>query len=352
MTITITVTPELNVGYGKIAAANRYANDSQTQQAAAEVRGFVKQVSDKAACGCIDGRCVMGTLAGQALLGPKLAGGIAETSLGSLELNDYFGDGKSILNHLGRTVELLEDGGLPVRFHIDANHRDYVMNQIKAYRQKLAPISSLDDFIAELETADIDYNGTGCGMGDQFVAATANLAERRRPHESDQQMQDRLAFIRTYTAAIKGDQFDQASFDRQMGRANHLVDSGHLEGWNSLKALIIADRALQDRGLKDGALPRIDVLENSDQGVSGHIEDFVVVNKVPGTTVDQTAYARATARQIFTVDDWMSQRIGHKMAPTGGTIAQAQAIAQAVTAMNLAGYVQLADGSQRAIIFS
>jgi hypothetical protein len=366
MQVQYAVTPPLEVGYGKIAAANQMNND-QAHEFAKETRNYIEETSLAAGCGCIDGRCVLHTLDGhESKLGPKTAGGIEITTLLSMEMSNAFNDGKSVYSHAVRVIDVLEDGNMPIRFHIDADHEEGVFGAISKYRDEFAEVQNIDDFvmaIEELELTDAEKAlGTGCGMSDQLQGAASNMARLPRKYtdlagneqtESSEEVEQRLSFIKGTSAAIDGSGFSEEVFEHHVDKATELLESGFFKGWSSLKMLVLADRILAERGLGDGVMSRLEVLETSKQGVHGHVEDLISVTKAPGYTINQTKLYRETGKQVFTYDQWIARPVANA---TVGSLTNSEALEQSVaqgfTEVNVAGAYQLTNGTQRAAIFS
>lgn len=356
-----TVTPELNRGYGRISAANRM-NDEEAQEAAVEARAYIESVSDGAPCGCIDGRCVLHALNGEASeLGPKTAGGAAVSTLLGMELDASFPDTSSVYSDFAHVITTLEDDGkLPVRFHIDADHEAKVKDIILQFRKELSDVVELEDFLAKVAEAELKISGSGCGMNDQLVGATSRVADTPGRYmgidgiersETAEEVADRLTFLKATGAAVQGSSFNEELFDIQARRATVLRD-GKFKDWDSLKALLVADRVLGSRGVKDGVMSRLEVLETSNKGVHGHVEDLALFILRLGTTFNQSKYYQETGKQAFTYDVWVSDLIAHAGAASlADTTARYEGIRQAVTIVNLGGAYQLIDGTQRAVIY-
>lgn len=116
---------------------------------------------------------------------------------------------------------------------------------------------------------------------------------------------------------------------------------------------MLADWTLRQRGEANGVYPRLEVLETTDQGVHGHVEDLVGVNKRHGTSLNQTKYDQQTGKMMFWYDQWLANITASTVKDAGGdSSAQQESLAQAVTEANVAGTFQLIDGSQRAVIYT
>lgn len=357
MQVQFTITPELRSGYGGIYAVNRM-NDDEAQERAAGTRSHMVEVHKGVGCGCIDGRCVLHTLdKEESLVGPKTAGGIAITTLGAMELAGAFESG-SVYSHFAHVIDILEDDGdTPVRFHIDADHEDEVERTIVAARKKLDGTTSMDDIINKLLQLDVP-SGTGCGMDDQLAPAFSNMARVERTYkdengveqiETQAKVEARLEYMRSIAGAIKDSVFSEEIFEQHVAQATKLVESNHFSQWDSMRALILADVVLQNRGVKNGVFSRLEVLETSEAGVHGHVEDLICVNKRRDTTLDQNAYFHETGFMVFWFDEWLSEDVAETA--TSNEAIQ-RSVSQGVTSINVAGAFQLTDGTQRAVIYT
>jgi hypothetical protein len=363
MKVMVQVTPELGVGYGSIDTAS--ITDQEAESRAEILRDYLTKVNPQAGCGCIDGRCLLHTMAGkEALPGPKLGGGHAITSLFALELDDYFRDNGTALEHFTRTAWLLERAanngkGSPIRFHTDSDTFTVIQATLKDYEDELSNIQTLSEFIAAVEAADLSGKKTACGMNDSLESAFTNMSslpkeiqiDGLRRLETSEEVDRRLGFIRSITEAL-ADNFDEQTFKSHIARATKLTKAGHFKNWHSLQALLAAEKVLRDLNSDDSILDRIDVLQSTNQGVHGHIEWAVVGNKLPGLTLDSTHYTRDTGLQVFTVDIWKAYDTAPIFAVPGDQRQHTQNVAQGMIAAQPAGYVSLGAGKQRGIILT
>lgn len=232
---------------------------------------------------------------------------------------------------------------------------------LKRSEEEFADLTDINDFINAVMAMEFDDEGTGCGMDDQLVGATSNMARVSRTYKNDgveqtetpEQVEARLEFVQSVSAAIEGDAFDTDIFEQQVENATAKVEAGYLDDWAGIKALMVAHRVLRDRGVEGGALSRIEVLQTSDEGVHGHVEEAIVVVKPKDVTVDQTALANETGRQVFTYNHAVSYDIARATTADLNDIEAAQKpMQQGVTTANVAGAFQLTNGTQRAIIYS
>jgi hypothetical protein len=357
------ITPELGVGYGRISAANRMT-DHEANEAAREARNHCVVYEIGTPVGCMDGRPFITTLSGgEAKVGPKTGGGSAETALFAYEVENAFDGDGDIYDHIVRTIDILEDGGkAPVRFHVDSDHAPDVKRTILKFREELADVQDPEDFLDKIREAEIKDNGTGCGMGDQFRGAMSNMARLPRTYldqdnqahtETDKQMESRLESIKALTEAVEGTSFSNEKFEQHVARATELMQSGFLDNLQSIKLLIVADRILRDRGDQDGVLPRIDVLESTNQGVHGHIEDLFVIFKTDEPIAfDATSYYSATKRQAFSYNMSLRQPIAAGAGALSNNHSVTTGVMQGCTEANIAGAFQLINGTQRAVIYS
>lgn len=361
MQLQYAVTEELRVGIGKIGAVNRL-NSDEAEEVARDMREDVEEVELGTGCGCIDGRCVVHLLDGEeSKNGPSTAGGVTISALMAMELTDAFNGRGNVYDHLSRTINMLEDGqnGV-VRFHIDSDHEDEVKNFLLETRDVTDEMTTTRELIDYLIGIDVPTS-TGCGMDDQLEGASANMAAVPRTYEKDgekhteteEEVMARLEAIKGLAAAVKADKFSEAEFDAHVATMTALVEKGHFNQWNSRKALALADRILRDRGVENGIFPRLEVLETSDEGVHGHVEDVIGVNKREGTSLNQTNYVRRTGRMAFWYDEWVADKVGKICTRTQEDSASRLAsISQGITETNMAGAYQLIDGTQRAVIYS
>lgn len=355
--LTAVITEELGAGYGKIAA-NNILNNEQAQESAQESIRYIQTVEVNDGCGCVDGRCVIHTIDGkESKVGPKTIGGIAISTLFASELAGIFDDRGDVYSHLVDIINRLEDS-LPgsVRFHIDADNESTVKQTIDNFRVDAKESDQLGSVVSRLYELDAP-NQSGCGMDDQMLPAFSNMSSIPRKFdrggqiisETDQQVKERLLFIKNTTRAIEGDEFSEINFDAHVKIATELSYNMHFEEWNSLKVLLLADWTLRQRGEADGIYPRLEVLKTTDEGVHGHIEDLVGVNKRPNTSLNQTSYVQQAKKMMFWYDQWLANTIADSV--TDNTTKQ-KSLSQAVTEANVAGTFQLIDGSQRAVIYT
>lgn len=374
--VNVIVTPKLECGRGAIGTD---VSPDQATERGNTLPGYLEDATPGAGCGCIDGRCVLHTMAGQeAKLGPKLAGGNGLTTLFALALENYFDDDGSALMHFGRAINILEHQGNPIRMHTDEHTYGNIEAALAAFASELDSMQSLKDFIGKVEAADFaellgdDKLKTACGMADGFEGAFANMS--RRPQdikdeatgevrkETAEEVQQRLDFIKVTTFVFNeaDDAEAEATFERHVDRATVLDESGFFKDFSSIKLSLIMARVLRDQGSTDSVLDRIDVLQNNGEGVHGHTEWGVagVSKKLRGKVLNTSRYTRerrdehGRSLEVFGIELWATEDNADAFATGPKAAAQKLALVQGQVSAQVAGYVSLGDGSQHGVLLT
>jgi|GEM_PF-5745573 len=360
--LTIQVTPELGYGLGALTSPDHKMSDEVANEKAEVMHRYVERVSLDAPCGCMDGRCALHLLDGsESLVKSSLAGGGAISSLVSMELNDVFKDGGDVYDHMVTTVNMLEGRNESVWFHVDSKNAPRILELILEKREEYANLS-FAEFMKALKADNKIKSGTGCAMALELEGVVSSLANRPRTYkdhdeveriETAEQVTKRLDFARYLTKAMMpktyGDDND-AIFDWHVARATQMVDEEHFKLWDDAKILVLVDRILRDRGVENGVLGRIDVLDAS----AGHIESFIDIELEPGETLNQTRYTKETESQAFSIDPWKGDVLANKLTQTisGDPEKQKKELAQGIVEANVAGAIHLADGTHRGVLSS
>jgi len=364
--VNVEVTSELGYGYGKIDAP--IIEDSEARERAEQLKKYLVPVDDFAPRGCIDGRKVLQTMAGhESVIGPKLAGGNTTSALVAMELSDFFQDDKSALEHFARSAWLLERKNKPIRFHTDSTNYQNIEDALAMFTAELDEPMSLEDFTQLVDKTDFEKLlgrrelKTGCGALDGLPRSIANLSRvplefvdddtGDKTYETDDEVVERLSFIEAGSRMMEDD-FNAETFQSQVDRATKLVESGHFDGWSSIKVALILEKVLRSLDSTDSVLDRYEVLENDHHGFHGHTEWGVAANKIPGMTIDSTRYARETGLQVFAPDIWLADIDSAALASGPNQTTQQKVLAQGMKANQVATYVMLGNGSQRAILLS
>lgn len=345
------VTEPLEGGKGSIRAVNPVRGEA-AQHLAEEIAGCAQEIYPDAPAGCIDGRVALMMLNGAEVLpGPKSAGGNAVCTFAALELTGYFQDGKSVQHHFARTVQLLEQAKQPVGFHTDDKKAPILKDLISRVRGIVAE-KSIDDAVSYIAESDLqtafgtEMTGTGCAANDDVAPICSVLAQAVQPNsegvlESAADVALRLEHVRKVAEAVKGEVIDDDDYKTVVNGATALASQ--LNSWNSLKALLIADKVLLANSVEDGVLSRIQVLEDDGAGVHGHTEDAIVVVRDKKVTLETSRVYQATGHKAFIANT--------SAAEVAGSIF-GEGVADAIYLYHAAAQVHLTDGSQPAIVLS
>jgi hypothetical protein len=328
MRIKCIVTEPLGFGNGMIDAG--YVENPETE--AEKVREFIKPINNGVPSGCIDGRKVLWTLDrnNNVELRPCVAGGAGITAYAAAELVGLFSDydKTSPAERYELTVEMLE-------CRTDNTSHSVV------------PGGHCDQGAL---TSNFNEGKTGCGAADQFAINIANLGDTPIIYtdkegivhtETNEEIARRLSFIKSTLIAILGELFDEVAYSEMIVRAGELNHNGTFDKWSGVSMIEV----LRKRGDRT-----ITVLEDDHRGVHGHREWLVAVNMIPETTIDQNAYSAASDdKQVFDVDGWYIGKLADSLTDDKNTWL---ALRQAGLAYQLGTYYTLANGTQRAAIYS
>ncbi len=300
------VTGPLGTGLGVIAPEVPQTQ-LEAEAHAEQLVELAKPVERLAPRVCIDGRVALYMLNGaEVKAGLKAAGGNGVTTYHSLELNGFFGESKSLYHNFGRTVYGLEENELTVGFHTDDKKAEALTALILKAREQVAGMSS-DDAITHIEEMVLDINATGCGASDGVKGVNAKLS--RVPQEkqdgsleSTEEVEARIEAHFAQVGDLAGEQPDRAAYDALVDKATELEESGYFNGWNPVKALLVADVVLNLRGVKDGVLSRIQVLHDDGKGAHGHTEQNINVIMKEDVTLETRDILEATGKKDFVVN--------------------------------------------------
>lgn len=302
---TVIATAELikNQGRGGIDAP--VLNENEAQSWAETVKRYMQAVDAHEPSTCLDGRPCLHLLSGAATnVRPGLAGGAGISGWAAAELTGWAGDvNESLAETYHRITTVLASNGLVVGGHCDD----------------------------QAAAAQFKNGKTGCGASDNAAAIIANLA--------DPQYHD---FMTGLSARLLGDDFDQTIMDAIIAKARSLTENGRLASWQG--ATMVDD-------LGNQTAERIEVLASQPDATHGHHEQSVVVNFVPGTTLNRDQLVADTGRQAFKIDMWYLDDVANALATGPAAAKQKQALGHALVAYQLATYVTLCNGNHRAIIF-
>lgn len=354
MDATIKDFGEIGLGYGAITATS--VSDDEALQHAEAMNNYYETVDWKAPGGCIDGRFCSHTLNNtEAKLGVKLAGGVHISVYAAQEIDNYFEGAGTPLHRWYRSADMLEKQGVPLRIHVDSVNADYVLRTFEEWQERASTLDS-DAFIAELNNSEFENNNGGCGMMTALAGAVKNRSDRPVEFkatdgsvqtETPEQVATRLELIRNNTRALRGDAFDEATFNQHTLQAS--VAAEELEkNWSGIKACLVSMKMLLDNGHSmEEVRERIDVVMDDGKGAHGHIEKDVTANTVENTTLNSAKYTAETGRQTFPPDVWVADPVAKVVATGLDANAQQIRLAQGIVDMQTAGYIGLGDGTQR-----
>jgi hypothetical protein len=343
------MTEPFGYGFGPIVP-EQVLTSEQAHNHAEQLLGLLTKVESNAPGGCIDGRGALRMLNYEEVnAGLNAAGGNAISAFYGLEVSGFFGEDSSIFHDFIDVVVALEEAGHPIGFHTRDQKSRSLLSYILAQRDMFDK-KSISDVVMAMEYMTSEQPGTACAGSDEMEQANGKLSRNSQIYldghlETTGEVEARIEHTFAMTEAQSYEPVPRDAFEALVDRATLMNNKGRLKNWHSVKALLLADKILLARGVSDGVLSRLQVLQDDGKGLHGHNESNVVFIKAHGVTLASMDIYKATGLKDFIVN---GDEVGQQTSDTFGY----PAAKIGVLLFQVGTLAQVTNGQQRGIILA